>query len=43
MADYQEAKRVLMGEGGPFSGWIKTGKEWENFNLQGEISGRIVS
>jgi len=31
MSEYQVAKQALMGEAGPFSGWIKSGKQWENF------------
>lgn len=31
MAQYQIAKHCLLGEGGPFSGWIRSGARWENF------------
>ena len=33
---YQTAKQALLGEGGPFSGWVRSGKCWKNFNLRGE-------
>jgi len=35
-ADYRAAKRALMGEAGPFSGWVKSGQRWESFNVNGE-------
>jgi len=31
--DYQNAKCVLQGIGGPFAGWITSGAEWEIFSL----------
>ncbi|KAH7931376.1 adenosine deaminase/editase [Leucogyrophana mollusca] len=31
-SDYQVAKRSLRGEGRPFSGWVKSGIQWEGFN-----------
>ena len=33
---YQIAKRALLGESGPFSGWVRSGNRWKNFNLRGE-------
>jgi len=36
MTEYQMAKRVLMGETGPFSGWMKRGKQWESFRVNGD-------
>jgi tRNA-specific adenosine deaminase 1 len=35
MSEYQAAKQTLMGENGPFSGWIKSGKQWESFDADG--------
>lgn len=31
MTQYQIAKSCLLGEGRPFSGWIRSGARWENF------------
>lgn len=33
---YQQARDRLVGEGGPFSGWVHTGMELQNFDLNGE-------
>lgn len=33
---YQIAKRALLGESGPFSGWVRSGNRWKNFNLRRE-------
>jgi len=33
---YQFAKMALLGETGPFSGWVRSGNRWKNFNLRGE-------
>ena len=33
---YQAAKHALSGEGGPFSGWVKSGRHTEEFNWRGE-------
>jgi tRNA-specific adenosine deaminase 1 len=33
ISEYQAAKQALMGETGPFSGWIKSGKQWESFSV----------
>lgn len=33
---YQIAKRALLGESGPFPGWVKSGNHWKSFNLRGE-------
>jgi len=35
--DYPKAKKQLVGENGPFAGWIRSGKEWQNFNYLGEL------
>ncbi|KAI0370168.1 hypothetical protein BV20DRAFT_944448 [Pilatotrama ljubarskyi] len=32
---YQKAKAALKGPGGPFEGWIMSGKEWESFDVNG--------
>ncbi|KAG0699846.1 hypothetical protein DFH29DRAFT_983327 [Suillus ampliporus] len=32
MTQYQTAKNCLLGEGQPFSGWIRSGARWENFD-----------
>jgi tRNA-specific adenosine deaminase 1 len=32
MTQYQMAKKCLLGQGRPFSGWIQSGAEWENFD-----------
>ncbi|KAG1753675.1 adenosine deaminase/editase [Suillus paluster] len=32
MNQYQMAKSCLLGEGRPFSGWIRSGVQWENFD-----------
>ncbi|KAG2159030.1 adenosine deaminase/editase [Suillus bovinus] len=32
MTQYQMAKNCLLGEGRPFSGWIRSGARWENFS-----------
>lgn len=37
MAEYQAAKNTLTGKEGPFTGWVRSGAPWENFNLKGEI------
>lgn len=39
MIPYQAAKRALLGKSGPFSGWITSGEEWENFNSNGDWCG----
>jgi len=36
MSEYQGAKQAVTGETGPFSGWIKSGKQWESFNADGD-------
>ncbi|KAF5388170.1 hypothetical protein D9615_000079 [Tricholomella constricta] len=33
LQDYQAAKEKLMGEGGAFSGWARSGARWQTFNL----------
>lgn len=33
MTQYQITKNCLLGEGGPFSGWIRSGARWENFSF----------
>jgi len=33
---YQDARQLLLGEGGPFCGWILTGVAWQTFNINGE-------
>ncbi|KAI0824679.1 hypothetical protein BC628DRAFT_1410806 [Trametes gibbosa] len=35
--DYQSAKAALRGTGGPFEGWVVSGKEWESFDDDGAI------
>ncbi|KAM5534870.1 hypothetical protein V8D89_011425 [Ganoderma adspersum] len=30
-ADYSEARAILKGPGGPFEGWVISGREWEEF------------
>ncbi|PPQ68774.1 hypothetical protein CVT24_007716 [Panaeolus cyanescens] len=32
---YQQARNRLLGSEGPFSGWVLTGKCWQNFNKEG--------
>lgn len=32
MTQYQMAKNCLLGQGRPFSGWIRSGARWENFD-----------
>lgn len=34
---YQEAKAVIRGESGPFSGWLVSGKELGNFDVEGDL------
>ncbi|KAF5322436.1 hypothetical protein D9619_001060 [Psilocybe cf. subviscida] len=36
-AEYQAARLKLMGEEGPFSGWLATGAEWQKFDSSGEV------
>jgi tRNA-specific adenosine deaminase 1 len=36
-SDFQLAKHALMGEGRPFAGWLRSGKEWESFDVDGEL------
>lgn len=38
MTQYQMAKNCLLGEGRPFSGWIQSGVQWENFGYDGQQS-----
>ena len=33
VTEYQQAKMALRGPDGPFSGWVKTGTQWEKFKL----------
>ncbi|RDB20535.1 tRNA-specific adenosine deaminase 1 [Hypsizygus marmoreus] len=33
ISDYQNAKDMLIGNQGPFSGWVRSGAKWESFNL----------
>ena len=35
MLEYQAAKRSLRGDGAPFSGWVKSGRDWESFDSEG--------
>jgi tRNA-specific adenosine deaminase 1 len=35
---YRMAKNCLLGEGRPFSGWIQSGVQWENFGYDGQQS-----
>ncbi|KAF9569456.1 adenosine deaminase/editase [Agrocybe pediades] len=35
--EYQDAKEKLLGKGRPFGGWIKTGMQWQAFNVDGEV------
>ncbi|KII95943.1 hypothetical protein PLICRDRAFT_34893 [Plicaturopsis crispa FD-325 SS-3] len=34
---YQAAKRTLIGENRPFAGWVKSGLQWESFNISGDL------
>ncbi|KAG1902967.1 adenosine deaminase/editase [Suillus fuscotomentosus] len=36
MAQYQMAKNCLLGEGQPFSGWIRSGARWESFGTSSD-------
>lgn len=42
MTQYQMAKNCLLGEGQPFSGWIRSGARWENFGSSGQQSTDIT-
>ena len=35
--DYQLARNALKGPGGPFEGWIASGREWEDFDSTGNV------
>ncbi|KAF9466422.1 adenosine deaminase/editase [Collybia nuda] len=41
--DYQTAKECLMGPGGPFSGWVRGGVQWQNFAIDGNKHHKKVS
>ncbi|KAI0047732.1 adenosine deaminase/editase [Auriscalpium vulgare] len=34
---YQDAKMSLVGQGAPFSGWIRSGEKWESFDSIGTV------
>ena len=34
---YAAAKLALKGSGGPFKGWITSGREWEEFDVDGTV------
>ncbi|TBU32012.1 adenosine deaminase/editase [Dichomitus squalens] len=36
-AEYRMAKAALKGPGGPFEGWVISGREWEQFNVDGSL------
>ncbi|KAG2148066.1 adenosine deaminase/editase [Suillus clintonianus] len=40
MTQYQTAKNCLLGGGRPFSGWIRSGARWENFDSSSDIGQR---
>lgn len=42
-SSYQIAKEKLMGEGGPFTGWLVSGSQWQGFNRNGESPDGIES
>lgn len=33
--DYQTAKDILRGLDGPFRGWVRSGPQWEQFDVNG--------
>ena len=35
-SSYQIAKKKLMGDAGPFVGWLVSGSQWQGFNQNGE-------
>ena len=35
--EYADARLALKGPGGPFAGWIISGKTWESFDKDGQI------
>ena len=39
MTEYQNAKKALLGEDCPFSGWRTSGIRWESFDVNGEYVG----
>ncbi|KAF8165121.1 adenosine deaminase/editase [Crassisporium funariophilum] len=36
--DYQVAVQTLIGRDGPFTGWISSGTQWQNFCVDGELA-----
>ena len=42
-SNYQIAKKKLMGDGGPFIGWLVSGSQWQEFNRNGETPDGIQS
>ena len=42
-SSYQIAKEKLMGDGGPFVGWLVSGSQWQEFNRNGESPDDIES
>lgn len=34
---FQTAKELVIGEKGPFSGWIRTGSEFQNFTWDEQV------
>lgn len=43
MVFYQEAKEKLIGKDGAFSGWVRSGTKWQNFDLKGNDNARTQS
>ncbi|EMD40465.1 hypothetical protein CERSUDRAFT_91192 [Gelatoporia subvermispora B] len=37
VSEYQAVKTVLLGDGGPFAGWVTSGAEWESFDVDGTV------
>lgn len=37
MVDYQACKFMLQGPEGPFSGWVKSGVQWQSFRQDGTV------
>lgn len=42
-SSYRTAKEKLMGDSGPFVGWLVSGSQWQGFNRNGESLGGIES